>query len=61
MEHFSCYFCHRRYFLSFQNNWNNQVVLWTIPVITAELFPHLGIVGNSLIFVVVVVVVVVVV
>eukprot|EP00747_Dinoflagellata_sp_TGD_P202778 gnl/TRDRNA2_/TRDRNA2_76340_c0_seq1.p1 gnl/TRDRNA2_/TRDRNA2_76340_c0~~gnl/TRDRNA2_/TRDRNA2_76340_c0_seq1.p1 ORF type:complete len:335 (-),score=26.54 gnl/TRDRNA2_/TRDRNA2_76340_c0_seq1:118-1008(-) len=38
------------YFLSFQNNWNNQVLLWTIPIITAEFYPRIGMLGNSLIF-----------
>lgn len=35
------------YFLSFQNNWANQVFLWTLPIITAQRFPSLKVVGNS--------------
>eukprot|EP00931_Biecheleriopsis_adriatica_P050499 TRINITY_DN29241_c0_g1_i1.p1 TRINITY_DN29241_c0_g1~~TRINITY_DN29241_c0_g1_i1.p1 ORF type:complete len:349 (+),score=43.03 TRINITY_DN29241_c0_g1_i1:98-1048(+) len=37
------------YVLSFQNNWTNQVFLWTLPMITSDLYPDIGIIGNSLI------------
>mmetsp|Transcript_56693 Transcript_56693/g.152854 ORF Transcript_56693/g.152854 Transcript_56693/m.152854 type:complete len:214 (-) Transcript_56693:63-704(-) len=36
------------YVLSFQNNWTNQTVMWTLPIVTKSLYPYLGIVGNSL-------------
>lgn len=35
------------YLISFQNNWSNQVLLWTLPIVTDQLYPSMGIVGNS--------------
>ena len=36
------------YFLSFQNNWGNQVIMWTLPIITQRRYGT-GVVGDSLI------------
>ncbi|KAJ1460015.1 major facilitator superfamily domain-containing protein [Pelagophyceae sp. CCMP2097] len=37
------------YFFSFQNNWTNQTILWTLPLITADLYGE-DVVRDSAIF-----------